>query len=327
MLLSARSLTETPERFQSESSATVCSRVDVGESIGAEARPRESRGELVRPSHVSDPSDWRLRRRVRLAGGEVAFDVFGEGAPVILAHGTPSRSFIWRRVVPVLAERHAVYVFDLLGFGDSERREGMDVSVPAQSRALAGLVESWGLETPAIAAHDIGGAIVLRAHLLEEVPFDRIALVDTVVLRPWITPATRHVQIHLEAYRTMPNHVFEQAVIAHLRTATARPMDGATFGAAFGQWRGEDGQAHYLNNVAQLDEQYTAEFEPLLGSMRTPVYVIWGEQDAWLDPAFARRLHDLLPNSDLVLIPDAGHFAMEDSPDRVARALEEFFRV
>jgi pimeloyl-ACP methyl ester carboxylesterase len=57
------------------------------------------------------------------------------------------------------------------------------------------------------------------------------------------------------------------------------------------------------------------------------VYVIWGEQDAWLDPAFARRLHDLLPNSDLVLIPDAGHFAMEDSPDRVARALEEFFRV
>jgi pimeloyl-ACP methyl ester carboxylesterase len=159
------------------------------------------------------------------------------------------------------------------------------------------------------------------------VPFDRIALVDTVVLRPWITPATRHVQIHLEAYRTMPNHVFEQAVIAHLRTATARPMDGATFGAAFGQWRGEDGQAHYLNNVAQLDERYTGEFEPLLGSMRTPVCVIWGEQDAWLDPAFARRLHDLLPNSDLVLIPDAGHFAMEDSPDRVARALEEFLRV
>jgi pimeloyl-ACP methyl ester carboxylesterase len=102
-------------------------------------------------------------------------------------------------------------------------------------------------------------------------------------------------QTHIQAYRTMPNHVFEHAVIAHLRTATARPMDEATFG----QWRGEDGQANYLRNLAQFDELYTPEFEPLLASMRTPVRIIWGEKDAWLDPAFARRLHDLLPNSDL----------------------------
>jgi pimeloyl-ACP methyl ester carboxylesterase len=56
------------------------------------------------------------------------------------------------------------------------------------------------------------------------------------------------------------------------------------------------------------------------------VRIIWGEKDAWLDPSFARRLRDLLPNSDLQLIPGAGHLAMEDSPDEVARTLEEFFR-
>jgi pimeloyl-ACP methyl ester carboxylesterase len=55
------------------------------------------------------------------------------------------------------------------------------------------------------------------------------------------------------------------------------------------------------------------------------VRIIWGEEDAWLDPAFARRLHDLLPYSDLVLIPEAGNFAMEDSPELVAQALDEFF--
>jgi pimeloyl-ACP methyl ester carboxylesterase len=280
----------------------------------------------VRPSDVGDPKNWRLRQRAEISGGEVAFEVLGDGPPVVLVHGTPSRSYIWRNVVPALAESHAVYLFDLLGFGESEKREGMDMSIPAQSRALAELVELWDLEAPAIAGHDIGGAVVLRTHLLEGVPFDRIALIDAVALRPWITPATRHMQTHLEAYRTMPNHIFEQAVIAHLRTATARPMDETTFDAAFGQWRGEDGQAHYLQNLAQFDERYTAEFEPLLGSMRTPVRIIWGEKDAWLDPAFARRLHALLPNSDLKLIPEAGHFAMEDSPDRVARILEEFLR-
>jgi pimeloyl-ACP methyl ester carboxylesterase len=44
-----------------------------------------------------------------------------------------------------------------------------------------------------------------------------------------------------------------------------------------------------------------------------------------LDPAFARRLHDLLPRLELVLIPGAEHFAMEDSPELVARVVNEFF--
>jgi pimeloyl-ACP methyl ester carboxylesterase len=223
--------------------------------------------------------DWRLQRRARVAGGEVAFDVFGDGPPVVLVHGTPSRSYIWRGVVPVLSERHAVYVFDLLGFGESEKREGMDISIPAQSRVLAELIELWGLEAPAIAGHDIGGAIVLRAHLLGDVLFESIALIDAVVLKPWITPPTRHMQAHLEAYRTMPNHIFEQAVIAHLRTATARPMEEATFDAVFGQWRGEEGQVRYLDNLAQFDEGYTAEFEPRLGSMQTPVRIRRREAD------------------------------------------------
>ena len=260
-----------------------------------------------------------------LSQGTVAFGVFGEGPPAVLVHGTPSRSYIWRGVVPALAKRHAVYVFDLLGFGESEKREGQDTSIPAQSRALAELIERWGLKTPAIAGHDIGGAIVLRSHLLDEVPFDRITLIDAAVLRPWITPTTRHKQNYPDAYRTMPNHIFEQTVIAHLHTATAKPLDEATFGDVFGQWRGEDGQARYLHNLTQFDERYTAEFEPHLGSMQTPVRIIWGERDAWLDLAFAERLHELLPTSDLRLIPEAGHFVMEDAPEEVARELSDFF--
>jgi len=274
---------------------------------------------------VAGMEDWRLRQRTRVSGGEIAFDVFGNGSPVVLVHGTPSRSYIWRNVAATLTERHVVYVFDLLGFGESEKHEGIDTSVPAQSRALAELVELWGLETPAIAGHDIGGAIVLRAHLLERVPFDRIALIDAVLLRPWITPATRHKQTYSDAYRTMPNHIFEQTVIAHLRTATASPMDEATFDAVFGQWLGEVGQASYMRNLAQFDERYTAEFESLLDSMQTPARIIWGERDAWLDPAFASHLRELLPNSELKLIPEAGHFCMEDRPEEVARELDDFF--
>jgi pimeloyl-ACP methyl ester carboxylesterase len=269
-------------------------------------------------------NNWRLSQRASLPQGDIAFDTFGEGPPVVLVHGTPSWSYLWRRVIPGLSDRFTVYAFDLLGYGDSEPK-GQDVSIATQTRLLTELVGLWGLEAPAIAGHDIGGAIVLRSHLLDEVPFSRIALIDAVVLRPWMTPTTRHMQANLDVYRTMPTHVYERVAAAHIATAVHRLADEAAFEQYFARWRGKKGQEAYFQKVAQFDEEYTAEFEPLLGSMRIPVRIIWGERDLWLDPAFARRLHELLPNSDLKLIPDAGHFVMEDAPEEVTRELRDFF--
>jgi pimeloyl-ACP methyl ester carboxylesterase/formiminotetrahydrofolate cyclodeaminase len=267
---------------------------------------------------------WRLSQRASLSQGDIAFDTFGQGPPVVLVHGTPSWSYLWRQVVPGLSDRFTVYVFDLLGYGDSEPK-GQDVSIATQARLLTEIIGLWDLEAPAIAGHDIGGAIVLRSHLLDEVRFSRIALIDAVVLRPWITPTTRHMQAHLDVYRTMPTHIYERVAAAHIGTAVHRPMDEATFERYFARWRGKDGQEAYLQKVAQFDEGYTAEFEPLLGSVQAPVRIIWGERDAWLDPAFARRLCELLPNSDLKLIPEAGHFVMEDAPEEATRELRDFF--
>jgi pimeloyl-ACP methyl ester carboxylesterase len=267
---------------------------------------------------------WRLSQRASLSQGDIAYDTFGQGPPVVLVHGTPTLSYVWRRVVPGLLDRFTVYVFDLLGYGDSEPT-GQDVSIAAQTHLLTELIGLWGLETPAVAGHDIGGAIVLRTHLLNEVPFSRIALIDAVVLRPWITPTSRHMQAHLDAYRTMPTHIYERVAVAHISTAVHRPMDEATFEQYFSQWRGKEGQEAYLQKVAQFDERYTAEFEHLLGSLRVPTRIIWGERDAWLDAAFARRLHELVPSSDLKVIPGAGHFAMEDAPEEVTRELRDFF--
>jgi pimeloyl-ACP methyl ester carboxylesterase len=147
--------------------------------------------------------EWRLGQRQRTSVGEVAYEVFGRGSPVILVHGTPMRSYLWRKVMPALAENHSVYVYDLLGYGESEKTEGQDVSIPAQACVLRELVEAWGLEEPAVAGHDIGGGIVLRSHLLEEVPFGRIAVLDAVVLTPWLSrpmSTTWHIREYSEAY-------------------------------------------------------------------------------------------------------------------------------
>lgn len=87
-------------------------------------------------SSMDVAAEWRLKRKYESAGGTVAFDVISEGPPVVLLHGTPSWSYLWRNVASELANRFTVHMCDLLGYGVSKMREGQDVLIPAQTRML-----------------------------------------------------------------------------------------------------------------------------------------------------------------------------------------------
>jgi pimeloyl-ACP methyl ester carboxylesterase len=83
-----------------------------------------------------DPAGWRLERRAATTHGEIAWDVFGHGPPVVLVHGTPSRSVLWRNIVPVLAERFTVYAFDLLGSASPSVRRPRSFRFACTGRCL-----------------------------------------------------------------------------------------------------------------------------------------------------------------------------------------------
>jgi pimeloyl-ACP methyl ester carboxylesterase len=260
-----------------------------------------------------------LPERAATSLGEIAFGARGEGDPVVLVHGTPSRAAVWREIVPKLARTRRVFAFDMLGFGASERAFDQDVSVAAHGRVLAELIDQWGLERPALVGHDIGGATVLRAHLLEGAPAERIALVDSVVLAPWITPRTRGMQ-----ERPPPDEELAGAIAEHVESATVSRLEPDVYDALFGQWDGPEGRALYLRNLACFDESHTREFEPLLESLAVPVLVVWGEQDAWLPVEVSERIAARIPGAERVVLEGAGHFSMEDRPGAVAETLSRF---
>src|SRR5205814_9374935 len=74
-----------------------------------------------------------MKQRFRTSGGELAYVDEGDGPAVVLLHGFPTSSYLWRSFVPPLAARFRVIAPDLLGYGDSAKPVGTDLSMTAQA--------------------------------------------------------------------------------------------------------------------------------------------------------------------------------------------------
>lgn len=270
-------------------------------------------------------SDWTLRQSFASSQGEIKFDIFGSGRPIVLLHGTPSWSYLWRGVADLLAEKWAVHAYDLAGYGGSAKYEGQGVSIADQTEVFCELLDHWRLERPFVVGHDFGGAASLRALTLKRRTFAGLALIDAVALRPWGTPFSSLIRAHIDVFRKVPPHVFASMIAAHIRAAIHKPMSDADLAPYLAPWLAEGGQDAYLRMVAEYDERYTAEMEDRYGAIDIPTLVLWGEDDKWVEPAFGVKLAEAIPGASLQMIPEAGHFLPEDQPAAVARALDRFF--
>lgn len=268
---------------------------------------------------------WTLRRRHETADGVVRWDCFGDGPPVVLLHGTPFSSFVWREVAPALAADHRVYVWDMLGYGASDKRSGQDVSLAAQGAVFAELLAGWGLDRPpAVVAHDFGGAVALRTHLLHGAAYERLALVDAVAHAPWGTGLFKLVQEHPDVLPRLPPWAHEAVVRAYVGTASHRGLSGSALAGYVAPWLGAEGQAALYRQMAQGDERYTDEIEDRYQELDMPVLVCWGTEDAWLAPEKGERLVASIPGAQLCWLQDAGHLAQEDAPAQLTAALGRF---
>lgn len=228
--------------------------------------------------------DWKLGRTYRSHAGEVRWEVLGvEGAPpVVLLHGTPFSSYVWRGVARALAMTHRVYVWDMPGYGTSEMSEGQDVSLAAQGRVFVELLEHWGLDEPSVVAHDFGGAVALRAHLLHGAPYRRLALVDPVALAPWGSPFFRLVGANAEVFEQLPPALHGALVREYVTSASHKGLHPATLDALVAPWLGDAGQPAFYRQIAQADQRHTDDVQGRYRELDLPVLICWGAEDTWI---------------------------------------------
>ncbi|HEY2223455.1 alpha/beta fold hydrolase [Actinomycetospora sp.] len=256
-------------------------------------------------------------------GDRVRWGTQGSGEPLVLLHGTPFSSVVWRRIAPHLAHRRRVFAFDLLGYGRSEQREGQDVSLGVQNELFAALLDHWGLERPDVVAHDFGGATALRTHLLDGRDYRTLTLIDPVALSPTGSPLVQAARRHPDAYAELPPYVHEAVVRAYVTGGVHRTLDDAEMRRYLDPWLGEVGQPAFYRQIAQMDDRYTDAIQDRLDEIRCPVTILWGAQDRWIPVARAHDLAARIPGAAVRVVDGAGHLVQEDSPETVvATALE-----
>ncbi len=284
---------------------------------------------------------WEGRGKYRTLGAFTAFtiDVPSAGSetlePLLVVHGFPTSSFDFHRVVDTMAEHRRVLLFDMIGFGLSDKPDRA-YTLDLHADVAQAFVADAGVSTLALLTHDLGDTV--GGELLARQAEGR-----------WPVEITRRVVTNGSIYIEMAHLSPGQLLLLSLpdeRLPDTAGIDGpgmqaslaATFSARSragepdlaGEWEliAHDG-GHLLlpRTIRYIEERRRnqARFTGAIESHPSPLAIVWGTEDPIAVPDMASRLHGVRPDAGLTWLHDVGHYPMLESPsaflDAVAPAL------
>ena len=250
-------------------------------------------------------------RRVALSSGVgVAYREVGDPSapPVVLLHGFPTSSLLWSRDSLLFASRMRVVATDLVGYGESDRSAGVDLSVPAQARYLAELLDRLDVGRCAVVGHDLGGAVA-QLLALDRPGVEAMVLLDPACFDAWPIEGVRLLQGARPEQESDAAFVEEVVRLAlDLGVANEGRLDPATIESFASAWR--DDPPSFFRAARGVDGVGLAGREEDLARLDLPVFILWGEEDPYLPPELGDRLNELIPMSTLALLPGCGHYLL-----------------
>ncbi len=250
----------------------------------------------------------------------------GSGDPVLLLHGEPTWSFLWRKIVPQLPGR--VLAPDLIGFGRSDKPvDPRWYTYENHVRSIARLVEELDLRALTLVVHDWGGPIGLRVAVEHETRVDRLVIQNTGIGGG---AAPSETWLRFRAAVRAQGGALDMGRLVASGTAHGLAEDvRAAYDAPFPTPESKAGALAFPELVPTEPDHPNAapmnEVKDALRGWRKPALVVWGVEDAVLPVAIAHGFAELIPGAlEPVLIEGAAHFLQEDRPDEVAGAIRTF---
>jgi haloalkane dehalogenase len=254
----------------------------------------------------------------------------GEGEPVVLVHGEPTWSFLWRRVlVPVRDAGYRCIALDLPGFGRSDKpTDPAWYTYDRHTAALQALLEHLDVRGATVVVHDWGGPIGLRAAVAAAERVARLVMLDTGLF-------TGH-QRMTEAWQSFRDFVArtdDLPVGMLVRGGCHRDPGDAVIAAyelPFPSPAAKAGaRAFPLLVPTALDAPGAQAGRETLQALRAsawPKLMLWGDSDPVLPLETGRRLAAALGSELDHVIAGAGHFLQEDAGAEIGRLIADWLR-
>jgi 3-oxoadipate enol-lactonase len=251
----------------------------------------------------------------------IAWERHGSGAPLLLIHGLGYARWGWEPVLPGLAERFDVILFDNRGIGESEAPPGPYTAAELAADAQQVLDEA-GVERAHVVGTSLGGMVAQELALAAPQRVDRLVLACTTPGGPRAYPMPQAtVSLMAEAATLEPAVALRRFVENALAPATVSGHPELV----------DRIMAHRLATAqspaawaAQAGAGATFDAYERLGSLSAPTLVLHGDEDVVVDPGNAELLVELLPDARLERFPGTGHLFFWEAPERFVASAAAF---
>ncbi len=252
----------------------------------------------------------------------------GDGAPVLLVHGEPTWSFLWRHAIPPLLDAGLRCVVpDHAGFGRSDKPADLGwYSYDRHTELLNDLVERLDLRGATVVVHDWGGPIGLRVAVEQPERIDRIVVMDTGLF-------TGHQRMSdaWTMFRDFVERTEDLPIGMLVRGGCHRdPGDEviAAYEAPFADGASKAGARAFPLMIPRApDAPGAAAGQHVLDALAAdarPKLVLWADSDPIIPLKTGQRFAEAIGSEVAHTIPDAGHFLQEDQGPLVGRLIAEW---
>jgi haloalkane dehalogenase len=254
----------------------------------------------------------------------------GSGPALLLCHGSPTWSFLFRHLVTGLRDRYRCVAVDLLGFGLSERPAGFGYTVAEHTEVLGEVVDGLGLDAFSVMGHDWGGPIGLGVASRRVDRVAGVVLVNTAFwpIEQWPNRAFSVIM----SSSPMRRRILEENLLVE-RFLLGRGGPTLTPPEA-DHYRGVQPTPLARRALAVMPREIRAA-RPLLERLtrdvherlrEVPALAVWGMRDPVFRPRVCLpRVRAAFTDVEIVEVARAGHFVLEDAPGRIVEAIVERF--
>jgi pimeloyl-ACP methyl ester carboxylesterase len=244
------------------------------------------------------------------------------GTPILLIHGFDSSILEYRRLLPLLAEKNAVWAVDLLGFGFTDRLPGIAYSAEAIKTHLYSFWQSLINQPVILVGASMGGAAAIDFTLTYPDAVKQLVLMDSAGLKG-NSPLAKYIFPPLDYWATefLRNPKVRKSIC---RTAYKNPNlindDALCCGELHLQ------MPNWTQALIAFTKSggYAAFKSPQLATIKQPTLILWGDNDKILGTGDAPKFAKAIEQSRLIWIKDCGHIPHLEQSQIVAQHILEF---